>query len=277
MPKNSAYGFEKPYLEEIEKELTAFSDVIYYDSFSNLIIEKKPNIANEEVKTVMFSFYVSQNSFMVSEIAKNGNAIISSLMGGNDEFNGKKAVTLNGKNGYIKLNDSKLECDFGYSDKKTAEKYIRCGDILSIKHSSESIGDAIFTNAPHTVIKNVFSECIKDYYNKRVIFAFVREQKKGAYALGQNVKCDEAYFICFSDEIKENMSFIKKEGSFVSPAKIEKNAVVLEKDTSFASQYFISSGVKNICGIALKKETIGDGIIKIKKETVNELKAFIKG
>ncbi len=279
MAKNSAfsaYGFEKPYLEEIEKELTQFSDLIYYDSFDNLIIEKKPNTKEEITKTVLFCFPVSENSFMINEIKDDGKAVISSLKGYSDEYNGKKAVTLSGKCGYITAKDKKLECDFGYDCKKTASKYIKCGDILSIKQFMENIGDAVFTNAPYLILKNIFCECIKDYYNKRVIFAFIREEKKGAYALGKSIKCDEAYFLCFSEEAKENFSFIKKEGSYVSAIETGKNTLITEKDISFSSQYFLSSGVNKVCGIALNKENIGNGIFKIKKDTISEIINFIK-
>ncbi len=279
MAKNSAfsaYGFEKPYLEEIEKELTPFSDLIYYDSFNNLIIEKKPNLADEKTKTILFCIPISEDSFMVNEIKDDGKAVISLLKGYSDDYNGKKAVTKNSKCGYIKASQKKLECDFGYDCKKTASKYIKCGDILSIKPFNEIIGDAVFTNAPHTVLKNIFFECIKDYYNKRIIFAFVREEKKGAYALGKAVKCDEAYFLCFSEEVKESFAFIKKEGSYISDIETDKNTLVTQKDISFASQYFLSSGVNSVCGIALKKENIGNGIFKIKKETINEIIKFIK-
>ena len=281
MAKNSlisAYGFEKPYLEEIEKEITQFSDLIYYDAFDNLIAVKNPNTKEEPTKTVLFCFSVSDNSFMVNEIKDDGKAVISSLKGYSDDYNGKKAVTLGGKSGYIKAykESKKLECDFGYDSEKTASKYIKCGDILSIKHLCENIGDAFFTNAPHIILKNIFLECIKDYYNKKVIFAFLREEKKGAFALGKSVECDEAYFLCFSDEVKENLSFIRKEGSFVSPLKTDKTSFVTDKEISFASQYFISAGINNVCGIALKKENIGDGIFKVKKDTINEAIKFIK-
>ena len=282
MAKNSfisAYGFEKPYLEEIEKEISQFSDLIYYDSFDNLIAVKNPNSKEDVTKTVLFCFSVSDNSFMVNEIKDDGKAVISSLKGYCDEYNGKKAVTNSGKCGYIKADskNKKLECDFGYDNEKTASKYIKCGDILSIKLFWENIGDAVFTNAPHIVLKNIFLECIGDYYNKKVIFAFIREEKKGAFALGKNLNCDEAYFLCFSEDTKENLSFIKKEGSFISDLKTELNSFVTDKDISFASQYFLSSGINNVCGIALKKENIGNGIFKIKKETINETIKFIKG
>ena len=218
MAKNSfisAYGFEKPYLEEIEKEISQFSDLIYYDSFDNLIAVKNPNSKEDVTKTVLFCFSVSDNSFMVNEIKDDGKAVISSLKGYCDEYNGKKAVTNSGKCGYIKADskNKKLECDFGYDNEKTASKYIKCGDILSIKLFWENIGDAVFTNAPHIVLKNIFLECIGDYYNKKVIFAFIREEKKGAFALGKNLNCDEAYFLCFS--INSKISIILSKSSRV--------------------------------------------------------------
>ncbi len=276
MAKNLTYGFEKPYLEEIEKEIMQSADVIYYDDFNNLIVEKKPNTTDENTKCILFAFTVSENAFLVSEIKENGNAVISSLMEYKDEYIGKKAVLQNGRTGYIKGKDKKLECDFGYTDKKTASKYVKCGDALSLKVSQEQVGESIFTNCPSYLMKNIFTQCIKDYYNQKIIFAFIREQRKGAYALGKNVKCDEAYFFTFVSDLKENISFIKKEGTYISAFNPENlSACVLEKDCSYASQYFISSGVKNVCGIAVKKEDIGDGIFKITKKTAEDIKKFI--
>ena len=278
MAKNPTYGFEKPYLEEIEKEITKSTDIIYYDDFNNLIAEKKPNSTSEEAKTVLFAFCVSDNAFLVNEKKENGNAGIASLMGGCEEYAGKKAVSSTGKTGFIKVVDKKLECDFGYTDKKTASKYIKCGDVISIKQSCEQSGESLFTNAPSMLLKNIFTECINEYYNNKVIFAFLREQKKGAYAIGKSVKCDEAYFFTFSDEIKDDISFIKKEGSYIASHSVKDLPVcVLEKDISFASQFYFSAGIKKSCGIAIKKTNIGDGIFKITKASVNEIKKFIKG
>ena len=80
MAKNPVYGFEKPYLCEIEKEFIKYADKVYYDDFDNLIIEKNPNTNEENIETVLFAVGISDNAFLVNEIKENGKAGISPLI-----------------------------------------------------------------------------------------------------------------------------------------------------------------------------------------------------
>lgn len=277
MAKYPIYGFEKPYLEELEKELSPFADEIFYDNFDNLCIVKNSNTEENE-NTVLFGINISDNAFLVSDINDNATVELSFLMNITDDILGKKIITQSNKTGILTGNAKKLTADFGYSEKKSISRYVKPGDVCFLKPTSEVMGDCFVTNSPCLILKNLFVLLIKEFYNKKVIFAFLREGKKGAFALGkcEKVQCNEAYFVNICENIEKNISFIKKEGNYISslsPEKIE--FFVSEKEITGANQFYLSTKCEKVGGIALKCEIMPDKTYKISKKAIDELKNFI--
>lgn len=279
MAKYPIYGYEKSYLEEIEKEISQYVDEVYYDDFDNLCAVKNPNTKSEDTQCILLGICVSENAFLISDIYENANTELSSLTKADESVLGKRIVTQNNKTGIIKGTAKKLLGDFGYSDKKTVSRYIKPGDVCCIKPYVEQIGDCYVTNSPALLLKNIFVSLIKGYYNKKIIFAFLRETKKGVYALGkyEKTKCHKAYFINVSDEITSNVSFVKKEGGYISTLSPENiNVCVLEKDTTFAGQFYLSGKCEKTGGIVIKSEILPDKSYKITKKATEEFKALIE-
>lgn len=277
MAKYPIYGYEKPYLEEIKKEISEYADEIYYDDFDNLCVVKNSNITNENTECILLGICVSENAFLISDVCDNANIELSPLMKADDSIFGKRIVTLNGKTGIIKGTSKKPLGDFGYNDKKTALKYIKPGDVCCIKPFIEQMGDSYITNCPSLLLKNIFVSLIKEYYNKKIIFAFLRETKKGAYALGKHeqTSCDKAYFVNVSEEATSNVSFVKKEGSFISPLLAENiPPCITEKDVTNAGQFYLSGKCEKTGGIVIKCEILPDKSYKVTKKATEEFKAL---
>lgn len=278
MAKYPIYGFEKPYLEELKKELSDYADEIFYDNFDNLCVVKNSNTAQEDTSCVLFGINISDNAFLVNEIKDDGSADVSSLMNVDDDILGKKIVTQNGKTGILKGSAKKLIADFGYFDKKSISRYVKQGEVCGIKPYSEVMGDCYVTNSSSLILKNLFVALTKEYYSKKIVFAFLREGKKGIYALGKQeiIKCDEAYFINVCEDVEKNISFVKKEGSYIS--SVSQNNLplcVLEKDVTNANQFYLSGKCEKVGGIVVKCEILPDKSYKIRKKAIEELKNYI--
>ena len=77
MNKNPVFGFEKPYLENIKKEITVYVNEAYFDHFDNLIAVK--NGLKDNSKTVLIAAYISENSFLVTDVENSGEVKAISL------------------------------------------------------------------------------------------------------------------------------------------------------------------------------------------------------
>lgn len=278
MAKYPVYGFEKPYLEELKKELAPFADEIFYDNFNNLCVVKNSNTPESNGEAILFGINISDNAFLVSDVNDNAKAELSSLMNATDDILGKKIITQGGKTGILTGSAKKLTADFGYSEKKTVLRYVKPGDVCCLKPFSEVMGDCIVTNSLCAALKNLFTSLIKEYFSKKVIFAFLREGKKGAFALGkcEKLKCGEAYFVNVLENTEKNVSFLKKEGNYISSLSPEKlDFLVSEKEITGANQFYLSGKCEKVGGIVLKCELLPDKAYKIHKKALEELKSFI--
>lgn len=278
MAKYPIYGFEKPYLEELEKELAPFADEIFYDNFGNLCVVKNSNATENADNAVLFGINISENAFLVNDVDDNATVSLSSLMNVTDDILGKRIITQGGKTGILTGSTKKLTADFGYSKKKTVLRYVKPGDVCCLKPFSEVMGECFVTNSPCITLKNLFASLIKEYFNKKVIFAFLREGKKGSYALGkcEKIKCGEAYFINVCENSEKNVSFVKKEGNYISSLSPEKlDFLVSEKEITGANQFYLSGKCEKVGGIALKCEIMPDKSHKIQKQAIEELKSFV--
>lgn len=278
MAKYPIYGFEKPYFEELKKELSSFADEMFYDDFDNLCVVKNSNTAQDSSKTVLFGITVPENAFLVSDVKDNGTVFLSSLINVTDDILGKKIITQNGKTGILTGSAKKLTCDFGFFDKKSISRYVKPGDVCCLKPYCEVMGDCYITNNPFLILKNMVVSLVKEYYNKKVIFAFIREGKKGIYALGKNEKtaCDEAYFINVCENSDTNISFMKKEGSYISSlTPTELSFSISEKDVTGAIQFFLSGKCEKVGGLAVKCEIMPDKTYKLSKKAIEEMKNYI--
>lgn len=273
MSKSPVYGFEKPYFENIKKELSVYVNEVYYDDFQNLVFVKNSN--DKSAKTILVGAYASENAFLVNEIKDNGEICCASLFNTDDTIINNKAECKN-KAGYIKKDGDGIILDFGCSDKKSAEKIAKCGDTLYIKAVEESLGNYFFTNEKAHSLKNIISNLIKKEYSNNMIFVLFREKQKGAYALGKNIKADESFFITFCDDLKDEISYLKKEKNYISEFETDKIPChICENNISYADSYYLSGGSKYACGIGIKSETMKNGITKFSKNSVNELAKFL--
>ena len=273
MSKNPVFGFEKPYFENIKKELSVYVNDAYYDDFDNLILVKN---GDENAKTVLVGAYASENAFLVSDITDNGLLKAVSLTKTEDTIINEKIMCGN-KTGYIIKKENDIFFDFGVSDKKSAERIAKCGDSLYIKPNYEIIGNYYYTNEKSYALKNIISTLVKSEYPYKIIFVLFREKQKGAYALGKNIKSDYAFFLTLSDKTTKELSYLKKEKNYISDFKTDEiSAHISENNLSFADSFYLAGGCPAACGLAIKCENLGNGTIKFSKNSVNELKNFFE-
>lgn len=269
--KYPVFGYEKPYFENIKSELEKFYDEAFYDDFDNLILKK--NNKNSK-KDVLIAIYASENAFLVSDIKDDGKIDIVSLFKMEDTITNQR-VSIKNKLGFIRKKDESFMLDFGTSTKKASEKITKCGDTLYIKSDFEALGDFYFTNEKAYALKNIMTSLIKNEYPYNITFAFLREKGKGAFALGKNLKSDYAFFLTLTDESKEDVSYLKKEKSYIS--SFETNLIpchISENILSYADSYYLAGGSSNAVGLAIKCETLENGTFKFKKSSIDKLNKF---
>jgi len=271
--KHPVYGFEKPYFENIKAELSGLCDEAYYDAFDNLVFVK--NKENSD-KTVLIGCYASENAFLVSDIKEDGTVDAVPLIKPDNTITNERIIAKN-KSGFIRKKEEAFFLDFGFDNKKSAEKLIKCGDTLFIKPNYEKTGNFCFSNEKAFALKNILTELLKNDYPYKIIFALFREKSKGAYALGKNLKTDYAFFLTLSEEIKERLSYLKKEKSYISD--FSTNALpchISENVLSYADSYYLAGGSPKATGLAIKCENLGNGTFKLNKHIITELSKFLK-
>ncbi len=266
--KNPVYGLEKPYLEQLSKELLIYTDNAFFDGFSNLVAQRKGE------SSVVVGFAASENAFLVSDILADGKVKISPLFEVPEALSGQRVLSPAGKQGILNAKENTV--DFFTEGKEKTQKTVKPGDVIYLKPILETIGDSYVTNQPAWFLKQIFSEFLKTK-NTKISIAFLRETKKGAYAFGKNFPCDKAFFITCQKDLPKGVCFLKKEGDFVSPMTVsELPAAVLPKEASLANAYYTASGCEQVAGIGLSYEELPGGQYKIKKETVKELFCFLE-
>lgn len=274
MIKNPVYGFEKPYLENIKKENSVYVNEAYFDEFDNLIMIK--NSQKEDAKSVVVGICVSENAFLVTDISEKGEMHSVPLFAPSDSITNERIMVGN-KTGYITKSKENYTFDFGADDKKSAERIAKAGDTLYIKPYFETLGNYYFTNEKAYALKNIFDILIKNEYPDKMIFCFIREKAKGAYALGKNIKADNAFFITLFEDIKDDTAFLKKEKNYISEYKTDKlSAYISENNISNADSYYLAGGCNTAAGIALKCTSVGANAVKISKSSVDKLKDFLE-
>lgn len=268
MLKNPVYGLEKPYLELLQKELLVYTDDTAFDAFSNLIAEKKGE------KTILVGFAVSENALLINEILPDGKVKYSPLFELPETVSNERVLSNNNKSAYIDAKNNTL--DFGVCDEKSALRIVKPGDVLYLKAFVESFGDYYVTNEKAFFLKQILVEFIKQN-SAKISVAFLREKNKGGYALGKNKPSDEAYFITCTEQLPDEVCFLKKEGDFVSPMDIPSLTTAVSKDSlTQANAYFLASGCEKVASLAIRCEKLPNGHFKIKKEAVKKLYAFLE-
>jgi hypothetical protein len=265
MYKNPVYGFEKSYLETIKKEIEKYAETIYFDAFDNLIVS--PENINDD--TILIGIEASENALLINEILDNGLVEFSPYKELDKNIIYQKAFISN-KKGLIFGDEKNYKIDFGYTSKKPVSKFLKKGDTLYIEPTLDNFGEAIYTNMKCFLLKDIMIDLIKTNKNKNIVFAFIREGKKGAYALGKTLKTNRAYFVCLAEEVP--VSLIRKEGEYISSMKIDKTEIsVLKKEESLASAYYLAGGSCNSTGVALKYQDMKNGIFKVLKSDIKKL------
>lgn len=273
MNKNPVYGFEKPYLENIKKELSVYTNEAYFDDFDNLILVKNGADAS---KTVLVGAYASENAFLVSDITEKGILKASALIKADESIVNQRVIS-GSRSGYITKKDGELFIDFGTDDRKSAERIAKCGDALYLKPEYEALGNYFFTNQKAYAMKNIISALVKNEYPCKMIFVLFRERMKGAYALGKNLKADNAFFLALSDEPKNALSYLIKEKEYISNFKTDSlPSFVSESNLSFADSYYLSGGCEKAVGLAIKCERLEGGSFKFSKNAVKSLTEFLE-
>ena len=197
-----------------------------------------------------------------------------SLFAVSEALSGQRVLSPNGKQGILNAKENTV--DFCTGGKEKTGKIVKVGDVLYLKPLMETVGDSYITNQPAWFLKQIFCDFLKTK-NTKISVAFLRETKKGAYALGKNLPCDKAFFITCQKDLRQGVCFLKKEGDFVSPMDMKELPVaILEKEASLANAYYTASGCENVAGIGLCYEELPGGQYKIKKETVKELFTFLE-
>ena len=270
--KYPVFGFEKPYFENIKAEFEKFYDEAFYDNFDNLILKKNKNGSD---KNILIAICASENAFLVSNIKDDGKIDVVSLFKNEDTITNQRVFYKN-KLGYIRKKDDSLMLDFGTSSKKASEKIITPGDTLYIKSDFEMLGDFCFTNEKAFALKHIVALLIKNDYPYNITFAFIREKAKGAFALGKNLKNEYAFFLTLSEELKEDIAYLKKEKSYISSFKTSLIPChISENILSYADSYYLSGGSPLSAGLAIKCEKSENGTFKFKKSSVNKLNNFL--
>jgi hypothetical protein len=263
------YGFEKLFLENLKKEIAENVSEIYFDDFDNLIAQKETGGRNK----TLVGINVSENAFLINEIAENGLVGFDSLKE-LDKGILSQRVNVGNKTGFIRCDEkdeTRYKIDFGCKDSKSILKFLKLGDAVYIKPVVENCGDAYFTNSKSSFLKDIFVDIIKNS-SKNVCYAFIREENKGAYALGKKFRAEKACFISLLEDLPAPVCFIRKEGDYISDMVLPSEPIaVLQKEKTSASAYFSAGGGKNVIGVGLKCEDLKNGFYKINKEDITKL------
>lgn len=266
--KHPVYGLEKPYFEQIGKEIIIYTDDTCFDGFSNMIAVKKAD------KKIVVAFSASENAFLVNQILPNGKVGISPLFDIPETLSNERVLSTGGRQGILDVKEKTV--DFCTGDAKATEKLTQPGDVLYIKPTCETLGDSYITNQIPYFFKQIFTDYIK-HGTAKISVAFLREKQKGAHALGIHFPCDEAYFVTCAENLPQEFCFVKKEGDFVSTLDVAELSVAVCKDTiSTANSYLLSSGCEKVATLALRMKKLPNGNFQIKKEAVKQLTAFLE-
>ena len=269
MYKNPVYGFEKPYLETIKNELEKYAEQVYFDGFDNLIVS--PAAVDEH--TVLIGIEASENGFLINGISDNGLVEFSAYKEPDKNIAHQKSVASN-KKGVVFGEEKNYKIDFGYSSEKAVSKFLKKGDAIYIEPVLDSYGQAYYTNMKCFLLKNVMIELIKAAKNKNIVFAFVKEGKKGAYALGKTLKTNAAYFLCMVEDVP--VSLIRKEGDYISNLKTDRAEIsVLKKEESLAGAYYLAGGSCVSTGVTLSCQNMKNGVFKVLKADIKKLAGLL--
>ncbi len=266
--KHPVYGLEKPYFEQIGREIIIYTDDTCFDGFSNMIAQKK------QEKKIVVAFCASENAFLVNKIFPDGKVGISPLYEIPETLSNERVLSPNGKQGILDAKNKTV--DFLVADDKAAEKVVQPGDVIYIKPTCETLGDSYITNQIPYFLKQIFTDYIK-HGAAKISVAFLREKQKGAHALGIHCPADEAYFVSCAEDLPHEFCFVKKEGDFVSTFDVNGLPVAVCKDgVSYANSYLLSSGCEKVASLALRMKKLPNGNFQIKKEAVKQLVSFLE-
>ncbi len=267
MIKNPVYGCEQPFLEQLGKELTPYADQIFSDSFENLIVERNGK------KRVVVCLCVSENALLINQLTPDGKAKFSPLYPLADTLCNERILSYANR---LALIDPKANTlDFGMTSEKAVSRVVKVGDMVYLKAFCESFGEYYLTNELSYFLTDMMAEFLKTN-DTPLSVCFLREKGKGAHALAKNYPTEKAFFLTVSEQLPQELCFIKKEGDFVSPLEqLSLPVAVSEKEISLSNFYFTAGGAPKVAGIALKADKLPNGHYKIKKETVKALFAFL--
>lgn len=266
--KHPVFGLEKPYFEQIGREIIIYTDDTCFDGFSNMIAVKKGE------KKILVAFSASENAFLVNKLNPDGTVGISPLFDIPETLSNERVLSPNGKQGILDAKNKTV--DFFVADDKAAEKVVQPGDVLYLKPTCEPLGDSYITNQIPYFLKQIFCDYIK-HGAAKISIAFLREKQKGAHALGIHFPADEAYFVTCAEDLPKEFCFVKKEGDFVSTFDVPALPTAVCKDSvSTANSYYLSGGCEKVATLALHMKKLPNGNYRIKKEAVKQLTAFLE-
>ncbi len=266
--KHPVFGLEKPYFEQIGREIIIYTDDTCFDGFSNMVAVKKGE------KKILVAFSASENAFLVNNILPDGKVGISPLFDIPETLSNERVLSPNGKQGILDAKNKTV--DFFVADEKAAEKVVQPGDVVYLKPTCETLGDSYITNQIPYFLKQIFCDYIK-HGAAKISVAFLREKQKGAHALGIHFPAEESYFVTCAEELPHEFCFVKKEGDFVSTFDIPALPAAVCKDSvSTANSYYLSSGCAKVATLALNMKKLPNGNFQIKKEAVKQLTAFLE-
>ena len=171
--KHPVFGLEKPYFEQIGREIIIYTDDTCFDGFSNMVAVKK------QEKKIVVAFSASENAFLVNKINSDGTAGISPLYDIAETLSNERVLSPTGKQGLLDAKNKTV--DFLVADEKAAEKVVQPGDVIYLKPTCETLGDSYITNQIPYFLKQIFTDYIKHGVAK-ISVAFLREKQKGAHA-----------------------------------------------------------------------------------------------
>ena len=148
--KHPVYGLEKPYFEQLGKEIIIYTDDTCFDGFSNMVAVKK------QEKKIVVAFCASENAFLVNKIHSDGKVGFSPLFEIPETLSNERVLSSSGKQGIL---DAKNKiADFMVADEKAAEKVVQPGDVIYIKPTCETLGDSYITNQIPYFLKQIFTD-----------------------------------------------------------------------------------------------------------------------
>lgn len=189
----------------IKELITPYVDSVDTDPMGNLIAVKKSSAPDK--KKIMLAAHMDEIGFMTTYIEDSGYIRVAPVGGINPVAYAYCAVVFaNGTKGVIvpegkveakDLNVSRMYVDIGVKNKKEAEKKVKIGDLLTVKHSFEHLYGKRYVGRPlddrvgcyvMVEIAKLLKDCKNDVY-----FVFTTQEEvglRGAAAASYNVSPD---------------------------------------------------------------------------------------